>query len=342
MALSSGFNVAEALDLVALSAIVEGGEAPPQPTGWNMIFDSPVIGQFTEKWQLWQNASGSYAIVLRGTVLDAGSILEDLLSFLVPASGRLTVGHIEIDYSFAASPDASVHFGFALGTLLLLKDPNDGILVQLASKVPTGSPIYITGHSQGAAMATLLRSYFAYASDAPNEKNYSYKTYVYAQPKPGNDHYACDFESRFCNSGFAFRVTNSLDWVPQVPFTLEFPGDINTPNPLSALADPRLTTIFTVLKPLVDNARNNIVDHARHRLQPKAVALAQRVAVAPVPQAELAVSSFDVTVLPSLNFVNAGTEISLIGTPCAGAQCKDAFFEHHATTYFALLQAQIS
>ena len=54
MALSSGFNVAEALDLVALSAIVEGDEAPPQPAGWNLIFDSPIIGQFTEKWQLWQ------------------------------------------------------------------------------------------------------------------------------------------------------------------------------------------------------------------------------------------------------------------------------------------------
>jgi hypothetical protein len=26
----------------------------------------------------------------------------------------------------------------------------------------------------------------------------------------------------------------------------------------------------------------------------------------------------------------------------AGAQCQDAFFEQHATTYFALLQAQIS
>jgi hypothetical protein len=100
MSFSPGFNLGEALELVALSAIVEGGEAPPP--GWTMIFDSPVIGQFTEKWQLWQNASGSYAIVLRGTVLDAGSILEDLLSFLVPASGRLTVGHIQIDYSFAA------------------------------------------------------------------------------------------------------------------------------------------------------------------------------------------------------------------------------------------------
>ena len=61
MALSSGFNVAEALDLVALSAIVEGGGAPPQPTGWNIIFDSPLIGQFAEKWPLWENASGSYA-----------------------------------------------------------------------------------------------------------------------------------------------------------------------------------------------------------------------------------------------------------------------------------------
>ena len=48
MPFSSGFNLAEALDLVALSAIVEGGDAPPQPTGWNMIFDSPVIGQFTD------------------------------------------------------------------------------------------------------------------------------------------------------------------------------------------------------------------------------------------------------------------------------------------------------
>src|SRR5262249_17459697 len=104
-----------------------------------------IIGPFTEKWQLWQNASGSYAIVLRGTVLDAGSILEDLISFLVPAIGRVTVGHIQIDYSFAASSEASLHFGFALGTLLLLKDPKDGILVQLASKVPTGSQIYITG-----------------------------------------------------------------------------------------------------------------------------------------------------------------------------------------------------
>jgi hypothetical protein len=42
MLLNSGFNLTEALNLVALSAIVEGGDAPPQPVGWSMAFDSPL------------------------------------------------------------------------------------------------------------------------------------------------------------------------------------------------------------------------------------------------------------------------------------------------------------
>ena len=98
MSLNPGFNLTEALNLVALSAVVEGGDAPPQTVGWSMVFDSPVIGPFTEKWQLWKNDAGAYAVVLRGTVMTAGSIVEDLISFLAPAVGRLTVGHVQIDY----------------------------------------------------------------------------------------------------------------------------------------------------------------------------------------------------------------------------------------------------
>jgi hypothetical protein len=48
-----------------------------------------------------------------------------------------------------------------------------------------------------------------------------------------------------------------------------------------------------------------------------------------------------VAVTPSLNFVNAATDVSLIGAPCVDAQCQDAFFEHHATTYYSLMQAQL-
>jgi len=340
MPFNSGFDLTEALDLLALSAIVEGGDAPVQPAGWSQIFDSAVIGPFTDKWQLWKNALDVYAIVLRGTVLDAGSIIEDLISFLAPANGRVTVGHVQIDYSFAATSNASVHFGFALGTLSLLKDPTQGILVQLANRVAAGSEVYIAGHSQGAAMATLLRSYLEYGSDAPKDKQYSYKTYAYAQPKPGNDHYAADFGSKFSNSGLAFRVTNSLDWVPQMPFTIELAGDINSPNPLSILTNPRLVTVIGALKPVFDIAHQAIVDHTRQRLQPKAAALAQRMSP-PATADQLAPVGFDVAVTPSLNFVNAATDVSLIGTPCVDAQCQDAFFEHHATTYYSLMQEQL-
>jgi Lipase (class 3) len=333
-----GFNFNEAINLLTMSAVIEGVNTLPLPLNWQLIFDSPVFPPFDGKWQLWHNTpgdsgTGAYAIVVRGTVDNVGSILEDLISFLALATGSVTVGGVAIDYKFAADPKASVHVGFALGTLLLLKFPFVGILAQLAAKVPQGSKIYITGHSQGAASATLLRSYLHYGADRPT-KNYSYKTYAFAQPKPGNDHYATDFESLFCNTGLAFRVTNSLDWVPQGPFTIEIPSDFNVPNPLTVqtVVD---STILTTLTALQGTATALIVPKVKADLQPTAVALART----KVPTA--VDIPFDIPIAFSLNFVGAATEIALIGTPCAGTQCNDFFFEHHATTYYALMQAQL-
>jgi hypothetical protein len=338
MPFATGFVRSEALDLVTLCAIIEGNPLA-KPAGWSLIFDSPEIGPFKDKWQLWHNSSGPYAIVLRGTVANPGSILEDLISFLTPATGAVTVGPFRIPFKFADDLHASVHVGFTLGTLLLLKDPLHGILTQLAARVPAGSQIYISGHSQGAAEGTLLRSYLEYGADRPKSKNYSYKTYVFAQPKPGNDHYAYDFEARFCNGGLAFRVTNSLDWVPQVPFTIEIPSDINTPNPLSVLSGPLAASLSTLTQ-LGQEVRTLIVHTARSRLEARAAALVR--AAAPNAPAELLTHGFDIIpIAPSLNFTGAGTEISLIGTPCVGAQCNDVFFEHHAVTYLQLMKAQL-
>jgi len=344
MPFAAGFDLAEALDLLALCSIVEDSTEIPQPLGWTKIFDSPIIPPFTEKWQLWQNASGAYAIAVRGTVYDPGSILEDLLAFLALATGSVTVGPYRIDYKFAASPQASVTVGFTLGALLLLKDPVNGILAQLASKVPAGSQIYITGHSQGAAVGTLLRSYLEYAADGPRDRNYSFKTYVFAQPKPGNDHYAYDFENQFSNRGFAFRVNNSLDWVPQVPFTIEIPSDVNTPNPLSNLT-VMSSTVLTTLSGFGNEARAFVVERVSARLQTKAAVLAGVAAHKAEPGLApelLTAHGFDIPIAPSLNFVNAGAQIALVGTPCAGAQCQDIFFEHHTATYYGLLKAQLA
>ncbi len=342
MPFTPGFDKPEALDMLALCANVESEANPPipnPPPGWQLLFTSPALGPFQNKWQLWkQGATGRYAIALRGTIMSAGSIVEDLISVMVKAAGTLQLGAASTSYKFAGDPDAGVHLSFAIGTLLLLKEPTDGILARLpALGVAAGSEIYLTGHSQGAAMATLLRSYFHYAADAP--QGLSYKAYAFAQPKPGNDHYAEDFEGRFCTTDMAFRVTNSLDWVPQVPFTIEFISDMDEPNPVSILA-PSFTLL--AIKELVDRIRSLVADASLSRQKAHAAALAQ--AVSPVgaavaPMALMAMG-LQAPVMASLNFVNAGTEAALMGVPCVGPQCQDAFFEHHASTYYTLLQAQ--
>jgi hypothetical protein len=47
-----------------------------------------------------------------------------------------------------------------------------------------------------------------------------------------------------------------------------------------------------------------------------------------------------------LYFVGAATEIAVIGTPCIPDQCnpqnpKDRVWQHHAATYYSLMQAQL-
>ena len=339
MPFTPGFNRSEALELLQFCAIIENGVAPPIPTGppagWTSVFTSPVIGPFDNLWQLWRRtADGAFAVAVRGTTMNAGSILEDLIAVMITAKGSLQLGPVQFDYKFADDPLADVHLGFALGALLLLKDPTNGILSQLAKNgVGAGSHVYITGHSQGAAVATLIRSYLEYNAGVLSQV--AYKTYVYAQPKPGDDHYAEDFESRFCNSDLAFRITNSLDWVPQVPFTIEFVTDINKPNPLSVLAAMPLT--LAILQKAVDQVKVVGEAHAHARLLSAAASVAMTGTHAPTLGALKAAAPF----APTLNYVNAGTEIALIGVPCVGDECKDAFFEHHASTYYGLLEKQI-
>jgi hypothetical protein len=45
---------------------------------------------------------------------------------------------------------------------------------------------------------------------------------VFAQPKPGNWQFAMDFAQIAGSHGMAFVINNDLDWVPQLPLSLEF------------------------------------------------------------------------------------------------------------------------
>ncbi len=346
MAFTPGFVASEAESLVAINANMGTTppplQAPPLPAGWTMVFDSQQFGPFQNRWQLWQTTvSGQYAVVIRGTVLEAGSIIEDLLSVMIPASGSLSLGSISLSYQFAADPLAAVHLGFALGTLYTLLDVEVGILPILLEQVPAGSEVFIAGHSQGAAEATLVRSYLAYPNLLTSVLDYTYKTYAFAQPKPGNDHYGWDFDAVAANPGFAFRVTNDQDWVPQVPFTLELPWDINTPNPLSVM------TLAQLQLGGVENdvqALHGRVAAARvAQYQPHIAALGQVAAQQKLAKTSPAAAGSTVSIVKSLNFLGCGWEVALQGTPGTNPDDPgDGFWQHHAAMYYDLLEKQFS
>lgn len=327
-----GFDLAEALDVLQMCEVIEDGPPTPPvaPTGWSIIYDSPQLPVFDNKWQLWKKSDGTYAIIVRGTVETVGSAAEDLLSVLIKADDKLTVGSLTLPYKFANATDAAVHAGFALGALLILKTPIVGVFDQLKKLgAPAGTRFLIGGHSQGAAVATLIRSYLNYGVDSPQGN--CYKTYLFAQPKPGNDHYACDFENLFSNPGLAFRLTNSIDWVPQVPFTLQIPNDVSKPNPLFPDAVGIALNNFQVQVGQLLAAQQSA------RLQ-KGAAAAMRTKFSQVTDT----TAIKIPLVFSLNFTGAGTEVALIGKPCNPLvdQC-DYWFQHHLTTYEALMKAQL-
>lgn len=323
---------------IALCGSIEGTAVPslpanPVPAAWNMIFDSPVIGDFENKWQLWQSPGGRYAIVIRGTISEKPtSVLEDLMAVMIPATGCIELaGGGKLPYSFASDPAAAVHLGFAIGALLLLLNGTNGILVKAAAIVPAGADVIITGHSQGAAIATLIRAFLHHMPGKIAGATLPLaRTYLWAQPKPGNDHFARDFEL----IPEAYRITNSLDWVPQLPLTLQLLASLNTPNPLSVLPGEVVVTFF-------ESAINTLARHLENLHLAKFI-----------PQVRL----FDASIYPpaaasiipgapgpqglagGLNFEAAGIPLTLEGRPGVNpADPSDSAWQHHAAMYASLL-----
>lgn len=349
MAITPGFVPTEAETFVAMCSNLEGApppplQQPPIPDNWSLMYDSQSIGPFDNRWQLWQDTSGTgnYAVVIRGTVDQTGSIIEDLLAVMVPATGSISVDGITLGYQFAADPLAALHVGFALGTLITLYDPTAGILAHLITKVPSGAGVFVVGHSQGAAMATLCRSFLNYTTLLSDVGlTYSYKTYAFAQPKPGNDHYGDDYEAIAGNAGTAFTVNNDQDWVPQVPFTFELYRDINVPNVLSVLGS-QPTQGVAAIHEAVSRYHHEQSSKALVRQKPVIDRLGRAVRDSRLARTGAAASTTtDITIVPTLNFVGCGSAITLQGTPGDNPDDpSDGWWQHHAALYYLLLQKQ--
>jgi triacylglycerol lipase len=96
-----------------------------------------------------------------------------------------------------------VHRGFSFGLNEIWQD----VLSKLQSFRTQNQPLFITGHSLGAALATLAAARLS----APNQVQ---GVYTFGSPRVGNQDFAACFDSVY--SGQAFRFVNNNDLVTRV------------------------------------------------------------------------------------------------------------------------------
>lgn len=203
----------------------------PEPHGWHMVFQSRETPLFN-RWALWIGPDSTGLISIRGTVMKTASWLENFYAALVPAHGSLRLDDsTRFSYRLASLPGAAVQAGW----LLALAGLAPSILSQIRDWNSRGVRNFlIAGHSQGAAIACMLRSYLYYLPPTELPEGIRFKTYESAAPKPGNRVYADDFDF-ITRGGWAFRVVNTDDWVPGSPLSLQTLGDFNPANPFAGI-----------------------------------------------------------------------------------------------------------
>jgi hypothetical protein len=310
---------------------------------------------FGSAWTLWRNANAAksgeqvYALAFRGTVLSfRPSVVEDAL--VTTAASRhgleLPVGRF-LNVTFATEPRAEVHEGFAYAVFGQLFDKDFGVLARMRDEVPNGSTLIITGHSQGAALATLAHAFFFYAAQEGRfgiaEKKLNLRSYVFAQPKPGNTQFSQDFAGITGAGASSFTFNNTIDPVSMLPPTHGFL--------FGAFEDvPRVKNPGWEFIRMINNAANKIskaLGSFSERTTAGKIAVLQKKSDDSLYLANELPAEPDVRPAPSVsqNYASAGNVIPLVGLHNGSKyfgnplDADDVFIQHHATTYRRLLEA---
>lgn len=250
---------------------------------------------------------------------------------------------------YAETPQSETHLGwtYAMAALMFNEDhigpeKGAGILQMLRERVPAGSRILITGHSQGAAVATLVHAFLHYALVDPTDKygiahkGYTLKSYVFAQPKPGNWQFAMDF-ARITN-GQAFVINNDRDWVPQTPLSIQFPDEPGSYLLTQITSQPGLSGLINFALGIGDlglgvGQRATIALHVQ---RDTSSAVFRQIKIDP-RYLEKRLSALPAY---SINYALVGTQIPVFGSAMPPNTIADdgPMSQHHGPTYRALLE----
>jgi hypothetical protein len=230
--LKPGFDPEEYADVLWLAfygfsdSLKDKPNMPLRKGNYERKFRSDEVGLFN-RCEIYLRSDSVIILSLRGTVNKTESWMENFYAGMLPAKGSLQLSDsYRFDYTLSARPDALVHAGWTIGTGFLAKEYLPVLEPLLARGL---RKVIVTGHSQGGALSFLNTSllYYLFAEKYPGLQ---LKNYASAAPKPGNLYYAYDFE-HITGYGFAYRVVNANDWVPESPVSIQGVSDFNSVNP---------------------------------------------------------------------------------------------------------------
>lgn len=217
--LTPGFKPQEAKEMIALCNSftyleLYGSDSEIIPANYTKIYTSPEYGM-DNKFQVYQK-NNIGIINFRGSTDKKSSWLENMYSAMIPVEEEITIGSRHFPYKVGIDTSGAVHAGYVLALAYLEED----VLSQIKKLNQKGIyNILITGHSQGGAIAQLMRAYLNYLPDSKVSKKNVYKVYAFANPMIGNFEFCKEYNRKFSQPQMSFLMHNPSDFVPQMPMT---------------------------------------------------------------------------------------------------------------------------
>lgn len=215
--LKSGFEASEARDMIQICNSfgyldLYKKDSDILPSGYTKTYTSPAYGM-DNKFQIYTKGNKG-VINFRGSTSKQSSWLENLYASMIPVQDKIVVNGDTFNYQVGEKQDSRVHAGYMLAIYFF----KDDLLKQIAELNKKGIyNIYITGHSQGGALAQLVRAYFNYLPEKELSKKNVFKVYAFANPMIGNTSFAKEYSKNYCDPGMSYILHNPTDFVTKLP-----------------------------------------------------------------------------------------------------------------------------